>query len=186
MNKLSTSGFTLVELLIVIVILGVIATVTLPLLSSGDPQKLSVAAEETANTLRFALSEAAKRTGGSVLVDGKTTPGHLLLYYSTSSANLPPTAGVSAINDPLTKITLDLNPASNPFSQGVTLTPQFRAGGNAQPQLLIGPGLSQMQGFNGAGAYQGPLQANSGALLSLGTQSTLVSLNPVTGLVTLP
>lgn len=185
MKRLAVNGFTLVEMLLTVTILGVIAAMVIPMLSSSDPQKLSVAAEETANTLRFALSEA-KRTGGYVLVDGKTTPGHLLLYYSTSSANLPPTADVSAINDPLTKRTLDLNPASNPFSQGATLTPQFRAGGNAQTQLLIGPGLSQMQGFNGVGANLGILQANSGVLLSLGTQSTLISLNPVTGLVTLP
>ena len=66
MNKIATSGFTLVEMLIVIVILGIVAKVALPLLGSNDPQKLSVAAEETANTLRFALSEA-KRTGSCLL-----------------------------------------------------------------------------------------------------------------------
>ena len=122
MNKIATSGFTLVEMLIVIVILGIVAKVALPLLGSNDPQKLSVAAEETANTLRFALSEA-KRTGSYVLVDGKTTAGRLKLYYSTISGNL-----TTAITDPLTKRTLDLNVTSSAFSQGVTLTPQFRAG----------------------------------------------------------
>ncbi len=180
MNRIATSGFTLVEMLIVIAILGIVAKVALPLLSSNDLQKLSVAAEETANTLRFALSEA-KRTGGYVLVDGKTTAGRLKLYHSTNNANL-----TTAIIDPLTKRTLDLNVSSSAFSQGVTLTPQFRAGGSARPQLLIGPGLSQMQGFNGTSSPEGALQANSGVLLTLGSQSVLVSINQTTGLVTLP
>lgn len=180
MKKIAQRGFTLVEVLIVIVILGIVATVAIPLLSSNDPQKLSVAAEETANTLRFALSEA-KRTGGYVLVDGKTTAGRLKLYYSNSSANL-----TTAVNDPLTKRTLDLNVSGSAFSQGVTLTPQFRAGGSAWTQLLIGPGLSQMQGFDGASTNKGALQANSGVLLTLGSQSGTVGINQTTGLVTLP
>jgi prepilin-type N-terminal cleavage/methylation domain-containing protein len=184
MKRIATSGFTLVEMLVVIVILGIVATVALPLLSSNDPQKLNVAAEETANTLRFAFSEA-KRTGGYVLVDGKSSPGHLKLYYSTSNANKPPASGTSTIVDPLTKLPVDLNVNSSAFSQGVTLLPQFRAGGEARKQLLIGPGLLKMRGFDGAGDNQGELQANSGVLLTLGSQSEMVSINQITGLVTL-
>lgn len=185
MKGIAESGFTLGEMLVTVVILAVVTTVALPLLSSNDPQKLSVAAEETANTLRFALSEA-KRTGGYVLVDGKTASGRLKLYYSTATANVPPTAGTSAINDPLTKRATDLAVSSSAFSQGVTLTPQFWAGGLARPQLLVGPGLSQMQGFDGATNNLGALQANSGVLLTLGSGSVMVGLNQVTGLVTLP
>jgi prepilin-type N-terminal cleavage/methylation domain-containing protein len=180
MKKIAQSGFTLVELLVVVVILGIVGAVALPMLGANDPQKLNVAAEETANTLRFALSEA-KRTGGYVLVDGKTTAGRLKLYYSTVNGNL-----TTVIIDPLTKRTLELNVTSSVFSQGVTLTPQFRAGGSARTQLLIAPNVSQMWGFDGVGGNQGTLQANSGVLLTLGSQSTLVSLNQTTGLVTLP
>lgn len=180
MKKIAKSGFTLVEMLVVITILGVVASVALPLLGNNDSQKLSVAAEETANTLRFALSEA-KRTGKYVLVDGKTTAGRLKLYYSNSSANL-----TTAINDPLTKRTLDLNVTSSAFSQGVTLAPQFKAGGSTRTQLLIAPSVTQMWGFGGVGDNQGTLQANSGVLLTLGSQSVTVTLNEVTGLVTLP
>ncbi|MGB7815390.1 MAG: prepilin-type N-terminal cleavage/methylation domain-containing protein [Methylotenera sp.] len=180
MKKIAARGFTLVEMLIVIAILGIVAKVAIPLLSSNDPQKLNVAAEETANTLRFAFSEA-KRTNGYVLVDGKTTAGHLQLYYSDVNANLGAT-----INDPLTKRPFDLNVASSAFSQGVTLTPQFRAGGSARTQLLIAPNVTQMWGFDGIGGNQGTLQANSGVLLTLGSQSVLVRINENTGLVTLP
>lgn len=180
MRKIATGGFTLAEVLITIAILGIIAVAVLPLLSSNDPQKLNVAVQETANTLRFALSEA-RRTGGYVLVDGKTTAGLITLYYANASASPG-----SVINDPLTKRAAILNVNANPFSQGVTLTPQFRAGGQARPQLLIGPGLSQMQGFDGPSNGQGALQANSGVVLSYGAQSITVSLHEVTGRVSLP
>ncbi|MGB2833266.1 MAG: hypothetical protein WBC07_09970, partial [Methylotenera sp.] len=90
----------------------------------------------------------------------------------------------TAITDPLTKRTLDLNVTSSAFSQGVTLTPQFRAGGSARTQLLIAPNVTQMWGFDGVGSNQGTLQADSGVLLSCGTQSIVVSVNQTTGLVT--
>jgi prepilin-type N-terminal cleavage/methylation domain-containing protein len=185
MHKIATSGFTLVEMLITISVLGILAAAAIPLLSSNDPQKLSTAAEETANTLRFALSEA-KRTGGYVLVDGKTTSGRIKLYYSNANAQVPPTSGTSAMIDPLTKVATDLNVNASAFSKGVTLTPQFSAGGSVRQQLLIGPGLSQLQGFDGTSNPEGTLQANSGVLLSYGSQSVTVSINEVTGLVTLP
>lgn len=185
MKKIAQRGFTLVEMLVTVAILAVVSTVVLPLLSSNDPQKLSVAAEETANLLRFALSEA-RRTGGYVLVDGKTTAGQLKLYNSDSNANVPPYLGTSAINDPLTKRTATLDVTSGAFSQGVTLAPQFRVSSSAWTQLLIGPGLSQLQGFDGANSNKGTLQANSGVLLTLGAQSVLVSIDEKTGLVTLP
>lgn len=178
MNKIALSGFTLLEMLVVGIILGVVATVTLPLLNSNDPQKLQVAAEESANALRFALSEA-KRTGGYILVDGKSTTGHLKLYYSNSSGNLN-----TAILDPVTKRALDIDVATGAFTSGVTLTPQFMAGGSAKKKLLIGPGITQLQGFDSS--TEGILQANSGVLLNLGSQSVMVKLDQATGLVTLP
>lgn len=183
MRKIAQRGFTLVEMLIVIVILGIVAIVAIPLLSSNDPQKLNVAAEETANTLRFAISET-KRTNGYVLVDGQTTAGRLKLYYSDINANLG-----AAINDPLTKRSSDLNVTSSAFSQGVTLTPQFRGGGQVRALLLIDPTLSNMKAPTSIGGGVGPgiaLQANSGVLLTLGSQSVTVSINQTTGLVTLP
>lgn len=185
MQRLKRHGFSLVEMLVTVAILGVIAQVVIPLLSSNDPQKLAVAAEETANTLRFALSEA-RRTGGYVLVDGLSTTGQLQLFISNAIASVPPTAGTSAISDPLTKRAAKLNVTDSPFSQGVSLTPQFRANGVIRPQLLIGPGLTQLQGADGPTLVQGLLQANSGVLLSYGAQNVTVSINQLTGLVTLP
>lgn len=166
-------------MLVSIAILGITATTVIPLLSSSDPQRLDVAAEETANMLRFALS-VASRTGGYVLVDGATA-GQLKLYYSDGSAS-----SVSAIDDPLTKREAILDISGSPFSQGVSPTPQFRAAGAPWTQLLIGPGLAQLQAFDGVNVNKGALEPDSGVQLSYGGQSRTVSLNEATGLVSLP
>lgn len=180
MKRIALSGLTLVEMLVSVAILGITAAAVIPLLSSNDPQRLGVAAEETANLLRFALSEAS-RTGGYVLVDGRVVPGHLRLFNADNIGNAN-----GAISDPLTKRTIDLDVRNSTFSQGVTMTPQFRAGGAPWPQLLIGPGLAQLQAFDGAGSNKGSLEANSGVQLSYDGQSITVSINEVTGLVSRP
>lgn len=167
-------------MLVSIAILGITAATVIPSLSSNDPQKLGVAAEETANLLRFALSEAS-RTGGYVLVDGRTVIGRLSLHNSDATGNL-----ISAIDDPLTKRAAILDISGSPFSQGVLPAPQFNAGGSAWTQLLIGPGMTQLQAFDGVTVNRGVLQSNSGVLLSYGGQSLTVSLNEATGLTSLP
>jgi len=61
-GALRSRGVTLVELLVVVAIIGVVAVVATPFLSSADPQKLDYAASEFASAIRFARSEAM-RTG---------------------------------------------------------------------------------------------------------------------------
>lgn len=181
MKRIALSGFTLVEMLVSVAILGITAAAVIPLLSSNDPQKLGVAAEETANMLRFALSEAS-RTGGYVLVDCKIVPGHLRLFNADSSGTPS-----GAIDDPLTKRAIDLDVRNSTFSQGVISTPQFRGDGVIRQQLLIGatgPGLT-LESMNGIG-NKSALQANSGVLLAYSGQSITVRINEVTGLVSLP
>lgn len=59
---LRSRGVTLVELLVVVSIIGVVAVVATPFLSSAHPQKLDYAASEFASAIRYARSEAM-RTG---------------------------------------------------------------------------------------------------------------------------
>ncbi len=66
---MSARGFTLLELLVVVTVLGVVAMVVIPRVAShGDGQKLTLAAAELANALRFARSEAL-RTGAECRVE---------------------------------------------------------------------------------------------------------------------
>mgnify|MGYP001819521727 CR=1 FL=1 len=61
-GALRSHGVTLPELLIVLAIMGVAAAAAIPVLSSGNPQALDLAAREVASAMRFARSEAM-RTG---------------------------------------------------------------------------------------------------------------------------
>lgn len=57
-----TAGFTLAEVLIVVLIIGVVAVTALPDFSSRDAARLDLAAQEFADATRFARSESI-RTG---------------------------------------------------------------------------------------------------------------------------
>src|SRR5438128_8513713 len=93
----SSRGFTLLETLVVVVLIGSVALAAVPLLSSQNPTKLDVAAAEVGNALRFAIGEA-ERSGGCVYLDG-SVPGHLRVYSSVGCAS----GSWAAVSDPLTK-----------------------------------------------------------------------------------
>src|SRR6266571_3425926 len=69
----SSRGFTLLETLLVVVLIGIVALAAVPLLSSQNPTKLDVAAAEVGNALRFALGEVERLGGGCVWVDVSTS-----------------------------------------------------------------------------------------------------------------
>ena len=173
----SAQGFTLVESLVVIALVGILALAMIPVFSSQHPARLDAAAAEVGNVLRFAVSES-KRSGGYVFVDG-SVPGRLALLNSNAAG-----ADLGALADLLTKraMTVDASGAAA-FGQ-VDMAPRFFKGGTPYTQLLIGPG-PQLQAFEG-GINRGALEAGSGVVLTLGLQTTTVSLNEATGKVTIP
>ncbi len=175
-------GFTLLETLVVVVLIGIVALAAVPLLSSQNPTKLDVAAAEVGNALRFAIGEA-ERINGCTWVEG-SFPGHLLVW---SSAVCDKTAW-GPLSDPLTKRALDVDTSGPAFSGQVSMAVRFMYGTTAYSRLLIGPG-TQLNVFDNVTPNPnlvGPLGPNSGVVLTLGPQSVTVALNEITGLVTLP
>jgi prepilin-type N-terminal cleavage/methylation domain-containing protein len=180
----SSRGFTLLETLVVVVLIGIVALAAVPLLSSQNPTKLDVAAAEVGNALRFAIGES-DRIGGCVWVDG-TVSGHLQVYSSPGCAS----SGWATANDPLTKRALDLDTSGPAFSGQVSMAVRFFVPGNSTPypQLLITP-WTPLRVYDGATPTPllvGPLGPGSGVVLTLGPQSVAVAINEITGLVTLP
>jgi type II secretion system protein H len=171
-----TRGFTLVEALIVVVLIGIVAAVAIPVLRSHAPSALSAAAAEAASVLRAAVSDA-QATGRYVLVDA-SAPGQLRLHASNAAGAI-----VGALNDPLTKAPMELDTSTRPWRDQVQISALFLQGGIPYPRLLIGP-AGQLQVFEGA-VNRGPLESGSGLLLTAGTASAMVGIDVVTGRVTL-
>lgn len=182
------TGFSLAEMLVVVMVVAVLATVALPSGAPNSQQKLDLVAEEVTEALRLAVAEARRQQGAYILVDGKNQVGALRLYVSNSQAQLPPTALTSELADPVTKRSHVVDPSARTLSRGVVITPQFFVGSQAWGQLLIGPTPSQFTAFNGTGSAnsKGSLGSGSGVLVAVGTQTTFVSFNHLTGYVTRP
>jgi prepilin-type N-terminal cleavage/methylation domain-containing protein len=170
-----TRGFTLVEALIVVALIGIVALATIPMLRSQEPIQLEAAAVDVGNALRFAAGVAQ---GGYVLVDA-SAPGRLRVHTSDPSGAI-----LGAVNDPLKKTPLDIDIAAAPWSSQVGMTARFYQGGVAYQRLLLGPG-GTLQVFDGA-INRGPLQAGSGVVLTLGTLSATVAIDEATGRVVIP
>jgi len=170
-------GFTLVEALIVVALIGILALAAVPVLGSRDAAKLDTAAAEVGNILRFALSEA-NRTGSYVLVDASVS-GRLKVVNSNASG-----ANLGGVIDPLNKRALELDASAPPWSGKIAMAASFFQGGTAYQQLLIGPAM-QLQVFD-SGTNRGPLQSGSGVGLTLGSLSATVAIAETTGKVTIP
>src|SRR6266446_10976342 len=179
----SSRGFTLLETLLVVVLIGIVALAAVPLLSSQNPTKLDVAAAEVGNALRFAIGEVERIGGGCVWVDGSIVPGHLRVYSSATCASN--SSGCVVVSDPLTNRALDVDTSSPAFSGQVSMAVKFMQGSTAYTKLMINPGML-LQVYNDSFLLVGPLQPGSGVVLTLGPQSVTVALNEITGLVTLP
>ena len=171
------AGFTLLEILIVIALIGIAAMVTIPMLGSLSPAKVDAAASEVGTALRFAVSEA-QRSGSYLLVDA-SSPGHLRLHTSDASGAI-----VAAVNDPMKKAAFHIDTSAAPWGQGITLDAQFLQGGSAYRQLLISPS-GQLQVLD-AGTMRGPLEPGSALVVASGNVSAMVRIDENTGRVTIP
>ena len=127
-------GATFAELLITVVVLLIVAAVVLPSLSFNDSSKLTVAAEETVNALRFARNEAM-RTGQSILVDTETVSGRLRLLRGGCGS--PLSAG--PVLDPLTRRAYDVDLTGGSLSSGVVAQAKFLVAGVTGSSLAFGP-----------------------------------------------
>ncbi len=76
-------GISYIEIISVVVILGILAAVTIPNLSSVDPKKLELAAEEVAQAIRFSRVEAI-RTGISYGVNFSSSNDTVKVYRRLS------------------------------------------------------------------------------------------------------
>ena len=120
-------GYSLLELLAVVMILGIAATVAIPDISTTDSDKLDLAAEEIAQAVRFARSESL-RTGEvhGVQISQDT---QRVVAYRANLTTTPVSIG-SVLYHPVSKQQLDFDVDTGSMTKGVTIT-------NAQDPLRV-------------------------------------------------
>lgn len=119
MRKSRSHGVTLVELLVVVSILGVVALVAIPDFSSGNPQTLDLAAEEFANTIRFARSEALRSGNPRGFTQQSSNKRIRVFRLNTVTSPWTP---LYDVHHPLSKQLYDIELDEHPFAAADTLT----------------------------------------------------------------
>lgn len=113
-------GFSLVELLIVVTILGIAATVAIPDISTTNISRLELAAEEFAEAMRFARSEAM-RTGQPRGFRGDAS-NRRIRVFSLDTATSPWTVNYD-IYHPVSKKIYDISLENHAFASVGIINP---------------------------------------------------------------
>jgi prepilin-type N-terminal cleavage/methylation domain-containing protein len=137
MEQKRWKGFTLLELLIVITILGIVALVAIPYLQSPDTRKLEVAANEAVMALRYAKSQAI-RTGKPHGTRFTAASDRITVFELDTTSPPIDSADEITLRHPQDKKLYDLDINSDTATAGIGISiADFRFGGNPTPYESI-------------------------------------------------
>lgn len=175
----NSSGFTIVELLVCILIIGIIARIAMPTAASFRGEKIELAATDIAIALSFARDDAI-RTGEERGIKINKTTGQVKVYRP-NLATIPVTVDTVLYN-PLTKKPYDFNIQDGVLTAGVSIeNPEnpFKYRNNAARQEDIFFDVHGMPVFI-SGAQRYHLESGTISLRS-GSDTRSVTLVPFTG-----
>ena len=171
------AGFSLVELLIVVTIMGIIAAVAIPDSSSGDPYKIELAAAEVAAAIRFARDQSilTGQPHGFELI----TADRRIRVYRADTGTTPATPIYDQYH-PVSKKLYDIDLDTHPFvaAASITSTTSFQATCTASNRIEF-----DATGTAWCGDPATALLRTMDLALSHGKHTLIVSLSGITGRV---
>jgi len=172
------TGYTLGEILIVVSILGIVAAVAIPGFSSTNPQPLELAAEEFANAMRFARSEAMRR--GAPIGFREQSSQQRIRVFRADTGTSPWTLNYDVYH-PHSKHIYDIELDSHPFAaaDSVSHNRVYRGTCNTPGSVYF-----DSNGTPWCADPETVLLEQFDVTLTLGSHSRVVSLHGISGRVT--
>ena len=173
------AGFSLLEITLVVLILGIMAAAVIPNFSSTDPAKLDLAAQEFADAMRFARSEAMRL--GEPRGFRQQSSQKRIRVFRPETGTSPWTLNYD-IYHPVSKKLYDITLDNHPFAQvdDVTHNRVYRGTCNQAGNVYfdnsgiprcVNPETVLLQQFD--------------ITFTLGSHSRMVSLDTITGQVSI-
>jgi len=172
------TAYTLVEILIVVSLLGIVAAVAVPNYSSVDPQPLDLAAEETANAMRFARSEAMRL--GSPIGFRQHSINKRIRVFRADTGTAPWTLNYD-VHHPLSKHLYDIKLDSHPFAAADSVSHNRVYRGTCDRPRNV---YFDNNGSPWCAEPETVLLEQYDVTLTLGSHSRVVTLHGVSGRVT--
>jgi type II secretion system protein H len=179
MGEVHSRGVTLTEILVVLAILGMAAVVAIPNLYSGDPHALDLAAQQFAEAMRYARSEAL-RTGEPRGVRIQASQKRIQVFRPDTPTL--PAAPVYDIHHPVSRQLYDIELDGHPLASAdsVSRSATFRGTCNTPTYIYFDA--------NGTPWCWDPVTVvlqQQDITLTLGAASRVVTLHGITGRVTI-
>ena len=179
MRATTQRGYTLLELLVVAIIVGLVASVAMPSSSSGDAATLDLVATEVADAIRFARGEAM-RLGVARGFRQQSTAKRIRVFSMDNSTT--PATLIYDIYHSVDKHLYDREFEQQPFAFGgvITRNTTFRGTCNQTGNIYF-----DASGTPWCADPDNVLVEQFDVTLTLGQDSRLVRLDGITGRVTI-
>ncbi|MDH3589121.1 MAG: prepilin-type N-terminal cleavage/methylation domain-containing protein [Gammaproteobacteria bacterium] len=176
-------GYTLLELVIVVSVLGIIAAIVVPNTGADSDEKLRLAAEEVAGAIRFARSETLRTGEVHGLTVSQVTQKVTVKKYDVTT---DPISSLGTLIHPIDKQPYDFNVNTKSTTRGVTISNSqdvFSYTGLGERRSLIFDAYGTPKWIVGSGPTT-YLLSDSNIELSFKGQQRVVRVAAITGRVT--